>query len=179
MPTFQVNKSIVINAPAAALRTSLMDFKQWPSWSPWLITEPKATVNFNAKQGQIGAAYDWHGDMTGVGEMRLTKASDTTLEMDLTFLKPFKSSAKVGFDLIEKGESTEVTWRMKSQLPFFMFWMVSKMKTFIGMDYERGLRMLKELVETGSVASKLSLEGVFRHRITKFIRQFNKQRCWL
>jgi len=39
MPAFQVNKLIVINAPIATLRESLMDYKQWPSWSPWLITE--------------------------------------------------------------------------------------------------------------------------------------------
>lgn len=169
MPAFQVNKTIVINAPIATLRESLMDYKQWPSWSPWLITEPQAQVNYNDKQGQVGAAYDWQGNMTGEGEMKLTKASDNALEMDLTFLKPFKSSAKVGFDLIEQGESTEVTWRMKSQLPFFMFWMVNKMKMFIGMDYERGLRMLKDHIETGSVPSKISLEGKFTLAPQKYI----------
>ena len=41
-----------------------------------------------------------------------------------------------------------------------MFWMKPMMEGMIGMDYERGLRMLRELVETGTVLSKLEVGGV-------------------
>lgn len=34
------------------------------------------------------------------------------------------------------------------------------MKTFIGMDYERGLKMLKEWIETGTVLSKTNARGI-------------------
>ena len=49
---------------------------------------------------------------------------------------------------------------MDSSLPWFMFWMKKSMEQFIGMDYERGLKMMKELIETGSVASKTNIKGV-------------------
>lgn len=34
------------------------------------------------------------------------------------------------------------------------------MQTFIGMDYDRGLGMLKELIETGEIASQINVKGV-------------------
>ena len=34
------------------------------------------------------------------------------------------------------------------------------MEVFIGMDYERGLKMLKEWIETGQVLSKTTIPGV-------------------
>jgi effector-binding domain-containing protein len=49
---------------------------------------------------------------------------------------------------------------MTSKLPFFMFFMTKMMTAYIGMDYERGLKMLKDYVETGSVPSKLSFRGI-------------------
>ena len=36
---------------------------------------------------------------------------------------------------------------------FFLFWMRRQMELFIGMDYERGLKMLKEWIETGQILS--------------------------
>ena len=76
--------------------------------------------------------------------------------MDLTFLKPWKSQAKVAFYLKEEGASTQVRWTIDSGIPFFLFWMKKQMEIFVGMDYDRGLTMLKDLVETGSSNSTLT-----------------------
>jgi len=160
MPAFHVARSIVIDVPIQIVRESLIDYRQWPIWSPWLITEPETKVNFSAEQSKAGASYDWSGDLTGKGEMTLKTIADKKLEMDLQFLIPFKSFAEVSFDLQEKDGSTHVTWGLNSKLPFFMFWMINKMKVFIGMDYERGLKMLKEYLETGVVASKININGI-------------------
>lgn len=48
---------------------------------------------------------------------------------------------------------------MDSHLPFFMFWLVKQFKTFIGMDYERGLQMFKEYIESDTVSSKVNIKG--------------------
>lgn len=40
-----------------------------------------------------------------------------------------------------------------------MFWMKNMMKSFIGMDYERGLNLLKDYVEDGEVHSQLNFLG--------------------
>ena len=160
MPKFHVERSIVINKPIKEVRNSLKNFKEWPKWSPWIVMEPDATVVYSDRQGQVGANYGWSGILIGAGSMELMSVSDSELKMDLHFVKPFKSQADVSFTLKENTEGTELVWSMDSSLPFFMFWMTGKMKTFIGMDYERGLLMLKEYLETGSVASFVHIEGI-------------------
>ena len=55
---------------------------------------------------------------------------------------------------------TLVRWEMQGALPFFMFWMKSMMVSLMSMDFDRGLRMLKELVETGDVASQTVVNGI-------------------
>ncbi|MFK7821372.1 MAG: GyrI-like domain-containing protein, partial [Planctomycetaceae bacterium] len=42
----------------------------------------------------------------------------------------------------------------------FLFFMKPMMKTMIGMDYDRGLKMLKEWLETGSVSASTEIKGV-------------------
>lgn len=160
MPTYHVERSIVIDKPLETVQNSLRDFKQWSKWSPWLIMEPDATLTYSDRQGQVGATYGWSGILIGSGSMELAEVHDDALEMQLNFVKPFKSKAGVGFALEELNGGTKVTWKMDGHLPFFMFWMTNKMKTFIGMDYERGLRMLKEYLETGKVASYVFIEGI-------------------
>lgn len=160
MPKLAVSRSIVIQTPIDKVKESLSDFRQWPKWSPWLIMEPQAKLDFSENQGQVGASYSWHGEMTGEGNMVLNAVSTEKLEMDLQFIKPFKSQAKVFFDLQSlDNDSTKVSWIMDSKLPFFMFWMVKRFEAFIGMDYERGLKMLRDYLETGSVPSRIKING--------------------
>ncbi len=160
MPAYHISRSILIKAPVQQIRESLCDFRQWPKWSPWLIMETDTQLNFNNKQGEVGASYDWKGNLAGEGKMTLTKISDHRLEMDLSFIKPFRSKAKVSFDLVMNGTDTDVSWNMDSKLPFFLFWMLKKIKTYISMDYERGLKMLKAYIEKGSVSSSIKIDGI-------------------
>lgn len=169
MPAYHVERSIVINKPIQEVNNSLRNYKLWPNWSPWLIMEPDATLTYSDRQGQVGANYGWSGVLIGAGSMELEEVHDDRLKMQLNFVKPFKSKAEVGFLLETVDESTKVTWSMDGHLPFFMFWMTGKMKTFIGMDYERGLNMLKEYLETGIVASYVLIEGVLPMESQKYV----------
>ena len=169
MPAYHVSRSISINAPLKTLKDSLKNFKEWPKWSPWLIMEPDAAVTYSDRQGQVGATYGWSGILVGAGSMELMSVHDKLLEMELIFVKPFKSRAKVSFEFEAEGDATKVTWHMYGNLPFFMFWMKEKMRTYIGMDYERGLLMLKEYIETGSVASYVIIAGAVELKAQKYI----------
>lgn len=161
MPAFTVDRSIEINAPASKVRDTVADFNTWPSWSPWLLMEPGATVTYQGNPGELGHGYDWEGQKVGAGGMVLTALDANRMESDLTFLKPWKSKADIAFDFESIAENkTRVNWHMDSSLPFFMFFMVNKMKAFISSDYDRGLRMLKDQLELGSIASKTKVEGV-------------------
>ena len=169
MPAYHLERTIVIEKPIKEVRDSLKNFKEWPKWSPWIIMEPDATLTYSDRQGQVGASYGWSGVLIGAGSMELMDVHDNELKMQLNFVKPFKSTADVGFKLIENDSGTIVTWYMNGNLPFFMFWMRSKMKAYIGMDYMRGLLMLKEYLETGSVTSYVHIEGVMPVSETEYI----------
>jgi len=170
MPAIVVSRSIEINVPAATVQQSLTDFRQWPEWSPWLCTEPEAKVDYRGQAGQLGHGYDWQGKLTGEGGMTLTGDEPGHLKMDLMFLKPFKSQAKISFEVAERGAgSSHVTWSMDSSLPFFMFFMTGTMNAMIAADYDRGLRMLKEKLETGTISSSTEVIGLVDIEPTDFV----------
>ncbi len=161
MPKYHVEKSIQIDAPVEKVHALTNDFSQWPAWSPWLCMEPDANIDIVGSPGNIGHGYSWRGELTGAGEMQTTAHENGLHKMDLTFLKPFKSTAKITLDITSQGaKQTNVRWTMDSALPFFLFFMTNGLKTMIGMDYERGLKMLKDLAETGKVDSRLEIKGV-------------------
>lgn len=156
MPEFHVSKSVAIDAAPSAVYPLIRDFQKWPAWSPWLLAEPECGLTY----AEDGRSYEWEGDIVGSGRMeRLVEVPDKVLDYRLTFLKPFKSENKTTFTLKKKAGGTDLLWTMTGSLPWFMFWMKGMMAAYIGMDYARGLAMLKDLAETGAVPSNLDFLG--------------------
>lgn len=158
MPAFEVSKSILVNASAEKVFETASDYSTWTTWSPWLCADKNAEVIVSEPPNQAGSTYQWSGEVVGEGGMKhLDLVSPKSIVMELTFIEPWKSRADVDFQIQPVGDQTKITWNMKGSLPFFMFWMKSMMVTFIGMDYERGLKMMKELIETGEVKSDVQI----------------------
>ena len=156
MPKTHVTRRQIINAPIEAVYKAIANLQEWEAWSPWLIMEPEAIVTV----AEDKRSYSWKGARVGEGKMAIiSTVPNQSARYDLNFLTPFKSYASVGMDIKPMDGGTEVTWSLDSSLPFFMFWMKNMMQTFIGMDYERGLRLLKDYVEDGEVHSKLNFIG--------------------
>ncbi|HFC92955.1 MAG TPA: hypothetical protein ENJ51_09105 [Leucothrix mucor] len=170
MAAYQVSRSLTISAPVETIHASLIDFKQWPAWSPWLIIEPDATLKYSDPQGEAGSNYSWEGELIGSGSMQIEKITDSKVDIKITFITPFKSKADVNFELesLNTGE-TRVTWNMAGKVPFFLIPMLKKMKAYIGMDYERGLRLLKEYIETGAISSSITIGGISNHPTVQYI----------
>jgi len=160
MPALATEASLRIDAPMMRVSEAITDFHGWPSWSPWLYIEPGAKVDYRGEPGTTGHGYSWTGERVGAGSMSLASVTPDRIEMDLTFLKPFKSTAAVAFDLKKSGSSTDVTWQMNSSLPFFLFFMRDSMVAMIRADYDRGLLMLKDILEQGSLPSSTVSMGI-------------------
>lgn len=161
MPKFSVSRSITIEKHPDEVFDIVSDFGTWTQWSPWLCAEPDAEVKVSTDSASIGAKYSWNGKIVGAGELqhdRLEKGK--RIEDTIRFLKPFKSQSDVSFDFEPVAAGTKTTWNMNGSLPWFMFWMKPMMESFIGMDYERGLKMLKEWMETNRIKSKSESKGV-------------------
>ena len=163
---FELNRSIIINKPAEQVFASLGDFNQWGIWSPWIIIEPDCPVKVTNPAVTIGHQQEWNGTRIGSGRMELIEKTDNQrLAYDLEFISPWKSQSKTQFELEkvqdENGEpATKVTWYMQGTLPIFLFFMKKMMSAFVGSDYERGLKMLKEYLENGVVNSHVDINGI-------------------
>lgn len=156
MPTLNISRSKVIQAPIAHIYDIVSDMSQWEAWSPWLIMDPKADV----KVREDKQFYSWEGPRVGAGEMQVARTEENkSVDYDLMFLKPWKSKAKVKMELNTVADGTKVTWHMDSSLPFFLFWMKKMTEAFIASDYDRGLNLLKDYAEKGSIPSQLNHIG--------------------
>lgn len=155
MPAFNLSKSVSIDASLSSVYALVRDFRSWPLWSPWQIVEPDCKLVYR----EDGKGYTWDGAILGSGEMLVEEEEeDSLIVCKLTFLKPWKSVSKVSFDFSARGGPVDVTWSMEGSLPFFLFWMKKMMTVCVGMDYARGLAMLKDLAESGYVPSQLNYE---------------------
>lgn len=171
MPKFNVSRSVRISAPIDEVFDRLLDFSTWNLWSPWLLADNDAEVNVSDHPSDLGGHYSWDGPVCGAGKMEHTRierplnGKSGVIENRLTFTRPWKSISQANFEVSEqsgdsKARSTLVQWEMQGALPIFLFWMKSMMVSMISMDYDRGLRMLKELIETGEIASKTKVVGI-------------------
>lgn len=161
-----ISRSIEIAKPAEEVYKYLNDFHHWATWSPWIIQEPDCKIHVD----EDGKFQSWDGKRIGSGEIRITDESENEyINYDLRFLKPWKSKSKTRFELKSIGDITEVTWIMNGSLPFFMFWMKKMMEAFVGMDYQRGLTMLKDLIEDGQVHSKINMNGESQFSGKKYV----------
>lgn len=163
MPHYEIQRSITINATPQQVFDTVANYGTWPNWSPWLCAEPDAKVTITDDAQSVGSVYSWQGDLVGEGEIEHRYLEPGRLiEDEIRFFKPFRSKSQVSFEIEPADDGATITWKMRGSLPWFMFWMTSIMTTLISMDYDRGLKMLKDWIETGEVLSTTTIRGVER-----------------
>lgn len=156
MSKIEVERSNLIGVPVEEVFATVRDFKSWPLWSPWLCTQPDCQLDF----ADDNSSYRWEGDVVGAGEMKVVaEKKNEYIDYELTQQKPWKSVSQVRFLFKPEGDRTRTTWELKSKLPLHLFWMRGMTSAAIGMDYQRGLAMLKALMKNGAVPSALDFMG--------------------
>ena len=150
--TFSVRRTTAIDAPTSAVYVELVDFRRWESWSPWEGLDPDQRRTYSGADSGVGSKYGWVGNRkVGAGSMEIVSAvQDSSVEIRLEFLKPFKATNTVLIELTEDDGSTAVSWTMtgaKTLMTKIMcvFWPMEKV---VCGDFERGLAQLKALIES-------------------------------
>lgn len=156
-----LNRSITIKKSPKEILDFISDFENWREWSPWLKLEPTAKIKVVGPKSTNQHMYDWTGEVVGSGRMTIAKMDAKSLLIDLQFFTPFKSKSQAEFivEATGAGES-KVTWKMIGSLPIFLFFIKKMMIAFVGNDFERGLKMLKDKLETGTVPSRVDPKGI-------------------
>jgi uncharacterized protein YndB with AHSA1/START domain len=147
--TMTVSRSARIPATPDRIFALLDDLRQWERWSPWEELDPDMTHTYSGAERGLGAVHEWKGNSkAGQGRMEITNVdAPHRLDMDLTFVKPFKSNNTTRFELAESGSDTTLTWSMESPVTFMtriagIFMNIEKR---IGNDFDKGLAKLSTL----------------------------------
>ena len=148
MAKMMIIKAIRIEKNAEFVFPLVYDFHNWIHWSPWHILDDAN----NYHVAEDGSFYEWNSKLLGSGNMtRKSAAMNQAMESDLLFLKPFRSKSKIGFRVKPiSSEACEVIWEMHGNLPFFMFFLQKMMERMVGMDFLRGLQLLKDYAGQGA-----------------------------
>jgi hypothetical protein len=151
--TYMVERTQRVDAPPEVVRERLVDFRRWRAWSPWEDLDPDMQRTFGGERSGVGAWYVWEGNRkAGKGRMEILEADDSTVRVDLQFLRPFRSHSNTVFELRPAGDGTLVVWRVvgvntlmtKLMGPFM------SMDKLLGPDLEKGLSRLKADVEASA-----------------------------
>ena len=155
---FSVQRSASIKAPADKIYPMLVDFRQWPGWSPWEKLDPTMTRTLGGAASGPGATYAWSGSgKVGAGRMEITQSSaPSRIVIQLDFFRPFQARNIAEFTLEAQGEAAKVTWAMHGPATLMskLMGMLFNMDKLVGRDFEAGLAGLKCVAE-----DKASLPG--------------------
>lgn len=147
----EVVRTTTIEADPARVHGLIHDFHEWTAWSPWEGLDADLERTYTGPDSGVGAHYAWSGNRkAGAGSMEITGASPDRIDIELAFLKPFRSTNQVAFDLVATTTGTDVAWRMTSPprggVPGLFLRLVNLDK-LVGGDFEKGLARLKAVAE--------------------------------
>lgn len=146
---YLIEKSIVINRPAAEVYNKVADLNYYSQWNPWQKTDPDAKSVISGDPLRIGHKYEWNGKKVGEGSLTVRSVTPgKAINFDLQFLKPFKSQAIDAWDFTQTNEGTRAVWRNKGEFPFPIARLMGpSMTKQLNQQFEEGLQSLKEMCE--------------------------------
>jgi hypothetical protein len=150
--TYDVSRTIHINAPSEKVFPYLKYLKKQEEWSPWAKKDPDMKKKFTGIDGEVGAVSYWNGNKeVGEGEQEITKIIEgNSVEGELRFLKPFKSISRCYLiSETSADKMTNVTWGFSgnNKFPMSIIALFMSMDKMVGKDFEAGLASLKTIVE--------------------------------
>jgi len=154
---YHVKRSLEIEAPSEAVFATIVDFKTWPEWSPWLMHEVDTKISYSDNYQDEGGYYSWDGKVVGAGKLSHISINPTTsLNQQIEFIRPFKSVNQVAWEFENRGEKTLVSWTMAGNMPFLFRFMTKQMEPMIGSDHELGLAQLNGYMNSAAPHPELA-----------------------
>ena len=146
---FRIERSVVINAPAAKIYPLIAEPKKWPQWAVWNQRDPNMQMQFSGATAGAGAKWSWRSKSEGNGAMEFTAAEpDKQIAYQLTFAD-FGMVSRGTLSLLASGTGTKVSWTNEGEFgvnPFIRYFGLM-MDSMVGKDFDAGLTNLKQLAE--------------------------------
>ena len=146
---YSVEKSIVINKMPDVVFDHVANLNHYRDWNPWQKMEPGAKANVTGTPKTVGHRFEWEGKKIGQGSLTIKSVNPPhKAEIDLEFVKPWKSKADDIWTFESQNGSTKVTWLNHGPLAYPMARMMGPMiSKNLNYQFEQGLKNLKEMCE--------------------------------
>ncbi len=155
--TISVEKSLIINAPAAEAYALAGDLKNIENLFPMLQIDKKMKKTLSTNTTESGASFEWRSDMKNVGSGNITIVEAKPgeyIKFAMTLDGTDAGFTEIRFETIDG--KTKVTWSMNSDVSFIARWFVPSYEDMIGKDIDSSLASLKRIAEL-SPAGKLEI----------------------
>jgi hypothetical protein len=147
---YHVERSITITAPPQRIFSFVNRLRDWPQWTAWTVERfPDMQVKFSGPEEGVGAHYEWDGESTGHGELKLTSSDPATgVAYDMAF-DHGAMPCTGGIRFAAEGTGTKVTWFTDGDLgmnPINRYFGLM-LDGMMGPDFQKGLENLKARAE--------------------------------
>jgi effector-binding domain-containing protein len=148
-----VERSVMVQAPAATVFEQVNTIGKWKSWSYWDNIDKNMKDSFAGPASGVGAIHYWEStnDSVGKGSLTITKSEPNAfVETELNF--EGMGSSLGGWKMKDTAGAVKVTTYMHMETPFFMrpMMLFMNMDEMLGADFEKSLAGLKRVSEAAA-----------------------------
>lgn len=148
--TYRVERSIVIQAPAAKIYPRLADLREWKTWGVWFERDPEIKNSYSADQLVVGAWSAWESKKEGNGKATITALEAPHRAVYRLEFADLGTASTGTFQLVADGaNATRVIWSDEGDLGYNPLnrWFGLFLEKLVGPDFEAGLAKLKRTTE--------------------------------
>lgn len=163
--SYNISRSLVIDAPKELIYSEVSDFKNWSEWSPWFDENSKLSTNNVEKSTPYGDSYSW------IGKDGIYTMSNQATTQDYSVLQELKIDdyliSKVFWKLSPTNQGTKVILGMTSDDVSFKLKLYSLINggidNMFGADLENGLKKLNLTIMESVKKYSITINGVTNH----------------
>jgi len=144
--TVTVKRSRVMAISKETAFNKIVVLQNWKKWMTWAKLDTTALYTYSSEPAnKVGDFYTWKGNKDmGAGKMTIKEIFGTdSLKMSVEF--EGQGESPVLFTLLPKGDSTEVTWQMTFDFPFYARIFGLMIDGMMDKDFVGGLEGIEKL----------------------------------
>lgn len=159
----EISMNKMIKADKKVVYRQVNILKNWEPWSPFLEADPSMSIVYAGPPSGIGAKLSWKSENMDNGTLEIVNANVfESIVLDVTI---GKNEGVMDFDMLEKGDSTKITWTFETQLKYpFQPYLALFIKPKIEKLFQDGLINLAYIAsrfETTLVISRGQIEAAY------------------
>ncbi len=140
-----------IDAPANVVYNKVRNFKNYPSWSPFRLTDPQQKFDITAVDGQVGSRFHWVGvKETSEGYQEIVGLEENkAVKIRCNITVPYDAKPEFDYYFVEKDNNTYVRqeFKVKMAFPANIIAHLTDLRKDMRLTNEKGLSLLKKVCE--------------------------------